>query len=145
MTDWITCNDCQEIEGSIVVCDTHAKPKLKYPEHKNNNEFGDELFVVQICTNCVASDTGFVADHDQDGEYDVCPEWDGWEFSFTYPEDDRNGYGEPLHGFSKSACDGCHTSLHGERYDIIATFVDRSTQQSESVIHSASQPDTVNR
>jgi len=91
----------------------------RYPDHEMNP--GDAgPFEVELCEECVLREAGY----EVEAEYEVCPEWDnGWLFSAVYAEDDPDQEGEPLHGFSKAACDGCHTNLYGERYSHIATYV----------------------
>ena len=105
--------------------------KLRYPDHTNNYDAAKKkaTFEVEICEDCIFSSAGINEDFEPDGEdtFDVCREWDSWDFSFTYPEDDPDGEGEPLHGFSKSQCDGCHTTLGGDRHSMIATYMGETT------------------
>jgi hypothetical protein len=88
-------------------------------------------FDAEICTDCYMSINGVNEDFQPDGDrtFDVCPEWDSWYFDSIYPEDDTNHEGEPSHGFSKSQCDGCHTTLHGERYSMEATYLGPLAQE----------------
>lgn len=98
---------------------------LRYPDHTNNAEVSTEDIEVEICEDCIYRGSGIEVEGIElgDDRYDTCPEWDLWGFNFTYPEDDPDGYGEPVHGFSKSECDGCHTTLYGERYTMTAVYL----------------------
>lgn len=94
--------------------------ELRYPDHQSNSG-AIEKFAVEICEDCIFRSAGlFEEPDDTDGLFDTCPEWDGWDFHQRYADDDPDQEGEPLHGFSKSSCDGCHTSLGGERYSCTA-------------------------
>ena len=106
--------------------------KLRFPIHTNNYDTRADSLVttyeVEICEDCIYRSEGLETE-DPDGvlTFDTCHEWDSWNFSFTYPDDDPDGEGEPIYGFSKGMCDGCHTSLGGNRHSMIATYMGETT------------------
>lgn len=95
----------------------------RYPEHRQNpaGDYG----TLEVCESCILADAGYPPDYPdgQPGAYDVCPEWHGWGFTFTYSEDDPEEQGEPVHGFSWARCDACHSQLGGERYTVHAAHL----------------------
>ncbi len=92
---------------------------LRYPDHTHNDESIDGC-TIELCENCVMAEAGYdpwEGRERDEREYDTCPEWHGWSFCSKYAEDDPEMYYEPMmHEFSKSQCDGCHTTLAGTRY-----------------------------
>jgi hypothetical protein len=103
--------------------------KLRFPEHANNYDSASRYtkFDVDVCVDCYMTihlpgeNDNFEPDGDR--TFDLCREWNEWAFDDIYPDDDPDREGEPSHGFSKSQCDGCHTTLHGDRYSMRAAYI----------------------
>ena len=97
----------------------------RYPEHTPNDASIDRT-TVELCENCVLAQAGYdpwEGRERDEREYDICPEWDGWIFDPVYADDDPDHEYEPLHGFSWAICDGCHSTLGGERYTHTAVLM----------------------
>jgi hypothetical protein len=104
----------------------------RFPEHTPNADTTTETFEVSACVGCVMETEGYDRGDDL---YTICPEWDGYELVIKMADDAL----EPVEAhFSWGECEVCHTTLGGDRYDAEMVYIG-STQQSESVIHSASQ------
>jgi hypothetical protein len=80
----------------------------RYPDHEHNNVDIDGV-MVPLCVDCYSTFHGTPAGI----EYDLCLEWDGWGIGTS----DEEPY------FSMSPCEGCHSTLGGNRYRVSAFHI----------------------
>ena len=100
------CPTCERQQGFHADwCDLRLQ---RFPNHTNNAPVMTET-EVDLCEDCVMGVAGVLEGEPQ--EFELCVEWDGWLFSSVETE-----HGEVEQYFSKSQCDGCHSTLWGSRY-----------------------------
>ena len=112
-----TCERRQDQEHAEW-CDLRG---TRFPNHKNNAPEMTET-EVDLCEDCVMGVAGLLERPAE--EYVLCPEWHGWDFVSI-----ENEYGEAEQHFSKSQCDGCHSTLWGSRYPHTAVHVSQSPKE----------------
>lgn len=81
----------------------------------------EQEFDISVCQDCLM----LIANGDTSGAADdypgLLPEWDGWYLAPGGEEDDE--------GFSRSGCEGCGSSLGGDRYKVRAFKIKQGSRR----------------